>query len=233
MKSMERRQRSGVQCRTVAKEEDPMLARRFMALFFVMAMAMVLAGCGHDDGGSPVSVTTAQTATGALRGKIVGDGDMSGIPVYLVRTDVNVPPTASIRAEISSTSGLYLCFTGTTGEFVFDNVPVGDYNLLARKSRTSSAIQRNIRVSAAIESAATDLVLSLTTTGDITGQVAVPSGFSSSGLIAFVTGTSYAAYADEAGQFMISGVPVGTYTIVFMAPASKGRSSKTSMSAPA
>ena len=50
------------------------------------------------------------------------------------------------------------------------------------------------------------------------GKIQVPADFtSSSGIIAFLPGTSFSAFTDSEGKFSISGVPVGTYTVSFTA----------------
>ena len=96
--------------------------------------------------------------------------------------------------------------------------PYGIYNLIAKQNRYNGVIHRNITVNGAIQSA-TDLVLKLTATGDLSGTVQVPSDYPNlTGVVVFVTGTSYAAYTDERGGYTITGVPVGTYTLAFMAP---------------
>lgn len=195
------------------------MTNRTLALCCLLLALTFLVACGGGGGGGADVNPTAATPqnVGVVRGQITGDGDLSNIPVYLVSVDATIPP-ANIRADLTSeTNGqLNVAFTNAAGEFVFNNIPYGMYNLMAKKDRNTGVIQRNISVSASIQSSI-DLILKLTATGEIKGQISVPSGFPQTGVIAFVAGTSYSAFTDATGNFTISSVPVGTYTVMFFA----------------
>lgn len=193
------------------------MSTRYALMTLSICAILLLVACGGGGGGNPAAVTSA--ATGVIKGKIAGDGNLGGIPVYLVNVDANIPPVSSIRADVTSSNPvgqLLVTATDQDGAFVFPAVPLGNYNILARRSQTQVAIFRNVSVSADL-STPVDLVLRLTATGDISGTIAVPTGFVKTGVIAFVTGTSYAAYSDANGVFTITGIPIGTYSVVFMA----------------
>ena len=189
----------------------------FFSIFIVAAMFLV--GCGSSGGSSsnPVASTVAGVS---VRGRVAGTGDMSGIPVYLLGVDAQVPPTANLRAATAQNIAgqLYFSMTNSTGEFTFQNVIPGNYNVVAKKDQNHGTVRRNFNVSANASVLPTDLELLLTATGDVSGQIQVPADFtSSSGIIAFLPGTSFSAFTDSEGKFSISGVPVGTYTVSFTA----------------
>lgn len=187
----------------------------------VAAILLSAVGCNSSKTGSSNPLSPA-VSNASVQGKISGEGDMSGIPVYLLGTEVQVPPAANIRfSEASPASGgqLYFSITDSLGVFSFTDVVPGNYNLVAKKDKNIGGIKRNIAVSAGASILPTDLELLLTATGEISGQIQVPADFANrSGIIAFLPGTSYAAYTNENGAFIISGVPVGNYSVLFTAP---------------
>ena len=195
-----------------------MKARNCFVSIFIVA-TMFLAGCGSS-GGSGLNPVASTVAGVSVRGRIAGTGDMSGIPVYLLGVDAQVPPSANFRASITENIAgqLYFSMTNSTGDFAFQNVIPGNYNVVAKKDQNHGTVRRNYNVSANASILPTDLELLLTATGDISGQIQVPADFtSSSGIIAFLPGTSFSAFTDFEGKFSISGVPVGTYTVSFTA----------------
>ena len=97
------------------------MLKRTLGLCCRFAVLSLLVACGG--GGNPVATDTS--LNGIVKGKIAGDGDLTGIPVYLVGVGVNIPP-ASVRADVSPTSGgnLFVAFTNVSGEFEFVEVPL-------------------------------------------------------------------------------------------------------------
>ncbi len=205
-----------------------MKSRLYLIVLLAMC-ALAFTGCGGSGGSSGSANPVAATSGGVLfSGRLAGEGDLGNVPVYLVGVDAQVPPLGSLRAsaEAAVMAGqLYFSVTDESGAFAFQNVTPGYYNLVARKDRNIGGIRRNLAVGLQASTMPADLELLLTATGEITGQVAVPADFSGrSGVVAFVPGTSYAAYTDENGAFAITGVPVGSYSVLFSAPGlAKGR----------
>ncbi len=205
-----------------------MKSRLYLIVLLAMC-ALAFTGCGGSGGSSGSANPVAATSGGVLfSGRLAGEGDLGNVPVYLVGVDAQVPPLGSLRAsaEAAVMAGqLYFSVTDESGAFAFQNVTPGYYNLVARKDRNIGGIRRNLAVGLQASTMPADLELLLTATGEINGQVAVPADFSgSSGVVAFVPGTSYAAYTDENGAFAITGVPVGSYSVLFSAPGlAKGR----------
>lgn len=190
----------------------------FYLVISLMFLGILLTGCGGGGGsGSANPVAPTTSAAGIIRGQISGDGEVANVPIYLVNAAANVLPDIALRASQTEQGALRVTVTDSAGCFVFESVPEGTYNLIAQKSQFSSAIMRNVSVRAQGETVSPlDLVLKLTATGDITGNISVPGGFPRSGVIAFVTGTSFAAFTDANGNYLISGVPVGEHNMAFI-----------------
>ncbi len=59
----------------------------------------------------------------------------------------------------------------------------------------------------------------LNNTGKISGKISVPPGYANKTEVrAYIPGTSFSDNSDENGNFTITGVPVGTYTLNCEAP---------------
>ncbi len=205
-----------------------LIKSRLLTIILLMFCAMISAGCGGGSSGGSANPVAATSGGVLFSGRLAGEGDLGNVPVYLVGVDAQVPPLGSLRAaaEAAVMAGqLYFSVTDESGAFAFQNVTPGYYNLVARKDRNIGGIRRNLAVGLQASTMPADLELLLTATGEITGQVSVPADFSGrSGVVAFVPGTSYAAYTDENGAFAITGVPVGSYSVLFSAPGlAKGR----------
>ncbi|MBF0545531.1 MAG: carboxypeptidase regulatory-like domain-containing protein [Candidatus Riflebacteria bacterium] len=270
-------------------------------LFFALCFIVIIeSGCGGGGGGGGGGVlsSTYSPQTSTVLGQVLGEGDRSGVNVFLIRQDAIIPPTANTlpkntgvspsvyavlpvtpisasqapknfsnpesifssklnatfsvinttqsaeispglhensmpreRAAVTSTatfatdtsltfpaSTIFYSTTDSKGAFAFYNVPVGNYNLIAKKNRNESFYQPNVRVDTSFDAVPVVLNIQLRPTGDISGNVQVPSTFSTkAGVIIFVRGTSFAGYSDANGDFLISEVPVGSYSLGFMA----------------
>jgi hypothetical protein len=142
---------------------------------------------------------------------VKGSDSVSNIPVYLIKPDA-VPSTntSSIRGNIQ---GLwYATKTNDAGEYVFVDVTEGTYNLIAQKDRFHSVVSPNIQV---LRASTIDLDVTLTATGDISGKVILSNGNEPSGIFVYIPGTSFMATIAADGTFVITGVPVGQYTLTF------------------
>lgn len=201
--------------------------------WFAAALGVLLlaSGCGKDE---PVAPST----TGSVRGAVslpADGGSVSGVQVILQLSESEeaaprVPRKASSRllgskvdlaAVAAATAPPSLApaagaadttFAGAGGEFVFDQVLPGTYTLYAEGSATLRAVRTGIVVEAG--SATVVGTIALTPTGSISGTVSLEGAADHSGAVVFVAGTSYAAYSNAAGSFTITGVPVGTWTVM-------------------
>ena len=95
------------------------------------------------------------------------------------------------------------------GSYTFEGLQAGTYTVYAASSYSSErAVCTNVVVRAT-ETTVAD-VLKLTATGSITGTVTIDGNASgNTGFLVFVAGTSYMAMTDNAGNYVISGVPAG------------------------
>jgi len=195
------------------KESGTNMKKLGIILTIVVACLAVTA-C-NNGGGTAGSSVVSQTSTGQggiVSGTLTGEGSLANIPVFLIAEDQTpvLSANSSIHADIAGS--YYSTTTDDEGKFIFSDVTEGNYNVVAQQSRFLSAIQRDITV---VRANTIALTLKLTATGDIAGKVVLPQGSDPLGVVAFVAGTSYAAFADTAGQYKIAGIPIGTYTLSF------------------
>jgi hypothetical protein len=183
----------------------------------MLAVILLFSGCGGGGGGggsdlNPLAGTSSSVGI-TVSGQLTGTGDLASIPVFLVPKNRTTPLTlvSPVRAALSES--YYQSVTGPDGSFLFTGVATGVYNLIAQKSRTESAIIRDLEVSAAI--VVNGIVLEIKPTGSISGEVSVPTGMAKTGIAAFAKGTSFFAFTDVNGWFQMQGIPVGTYDFGF------------------
>ncbi len=120
-----------------------------------------------------------------------------------------------ISKYISSESGVYTAVTDSKGEFSLKGLPDGTYTVKAQKEYTQGATVQNVYVNKSGTYATVTLDIVLTATGNISGNVTLADGGANYGTFAYAAGTSYVAAVDANGNYTISNIPVGVYTIVF------------------
>lgn len=154
------------------------------------------------------STTEPDSTTGTIEGTALlqGESDHSSITVIVEE--------ASDRGKSVST-GLSANVT-TDGSYSISNVPPGKYTVYSVSSIGLSAFMENVEV----EAGKTVIVnLTLVPTGSIKGillpfhEDTLAGPVNLSGLLIYIPGTSYSAASDSAGDFIISNIPVGSYTI--------------------
>ncbi|MBF0545532.1 MAG: carboxypeptidase regulatory-like domain-containing protein [Candidatus Riflebacteria bacterium] len=197
-------------------------------------LLFIFIGCGGGGNVGSSLPTGEQISTTTVLGQISGEGEKGGVNIFLIRSDTIIPPSAKIlpvkslltnspRMEtlpgndfIIPENAMFYTFTDSKGSFAFNHVPLGNYNLIAKKSSTQSCFRSNIKV-LANDGAPVSLDIQLRPTGEIAGTVQVPSDFGTrSGIIIYIKGTSYSSYSDSSGNYLISEVPIGTYSVSFM-----------------
>ncbi|MBI3037879.1 Ig-like domain-containing protein [bacterium] len=211
-----------------------MIFRAIVLIVLVASVVSIIACSGGGGGSNPAAVLSQKYFS--VHGQIEGENELGGVPVYLIAAETNTPPAGLILAtgedakNSSQSAGLaipviranvigqiYTSVTDASGNFEFLDVLEGNYNLIAQKDRYNSGILRDIRALSDV----TNLKIRLTPTGQISGTVSVPNNFSKSGVTVFVKGTSYAAFSGDQGEYQITGIPIGTYTVAFTAPGLK------------
>ncbi len=192
-----------------------MTFRNFGILFLIVTVCCLVTACG---GGGGSSITAGGNAAGigtpgSVSGKVSGDGDLSAIPVYLfAESQAPSLPGLGGTTPADIPGQFYSTLTDADGNFVFPEVVEGNYNAIAQADRFRSAIHRKLGV---IRANTITVNLTLTATGEISGKVLAPQGANLLGILAFIPGTSFGAFADATGSYRIIGVPVGSYSLTF------------------
>jgi len=105
--------------------------------------------------------------------------------------------------------------TAGDGSYRFSNLPVGIYVVSTQKPSVGAAVQQQV----AVRSRQTTVVnLELTPTGRIAGKATVAGRDDNSFIVVAILGTSYLALTQADGSYVISDVPVGTYTVSALDP---------------
>lgn len=198
--------------------------RQYLKAICVIAIvtgAFLFAGCGGGGGGeNPLSGIISGST---IVGKLEGTSNSLGLPVFLMTDDTDI--AASVFTERASIRNNSLsCLAGpiqTTvsdpyGNFEFNDVAPGKYNVLAQSGDTHSAIAQSVVVG--VGAAVVEVNVKLEPTGQISGTITVPDGYQMDLVTVFIKGTGYAAHPDDSGAFTIRGVPAGTFSLVCSAP---------------
>jgi len=131
-------------------------------------------------------------------------GTISGV----VRDSANNPISA---VTVSTTPGGYTAFTNTSGQYTISNVPPGTYTVEAYKSGYGSVTQSNVQV---VSNQTTTVNFTFSTgSGTITGTVRDSASNPLSGVTVRTVGASFSAVTNQSGQYTLSNVPAGTYTL--------------------
>ncbi|MFC1616713.1 carboxypeptidase regulatory-like domain-containing protein [Candidatus Margulisiibacteriota bacterium] len=104
--------------------------------------------------------------------------------------------------------------TDQNGNFSIKSIQPGIYNLIAQSTGGLKAEKTNIKIA---ESENLDLgVLVFKQTGSIQGKAVIEGLSDNLGIRVFIPGTSCIAVTDPQGNFTISSVPEGSYTVYFI-----------------
>lgn len=166
---------------------------RSRLLPLALLAALILAACDNP--------SVNRTAT--LQGVISSDGGapIAGATLSLVREDA----TTATATTTSDSDGAY----------AFNALPAGAYNLIAT---TTNLGAYRTGITLTTEQAAT-ADLTLTPLGNVIGTAILEdTPTDSEGITLRLTGTTFTATTPENGNFTISGVPAGTYTLTAAAP---------------
>jgi len=197
-----------------------------LAAAFMIAV-FVIAGCGGG-GGSRTTSSSDQGETASKLATISGTATIEGLDdcseVVVVAEKVSDGVTRTVQKMLDSassgvrsssrvaaeTEGVYMTSTNDSCKYSL-SVSEGTYSVSAYKEDTvGSQPQRVSARSAAVVTVNFDLVA----TGKVSGTVALGT-HGDDIVVVFLDGTSFGAFADSSGNYEISNVPVGTYTIKF------------------
>ncbi|GMU56875.1 MAG: hypothetical protein AMXMBFR33_60210 [Candidatus Xenobia bacterium] len=154
-----------------------------------------------QDGSEAPSLTTP----GGLSGRVT---DQSGLPaggVTISLFEANVRARsldAAIQGKQVASSQ-----SDDQGQFKFDGLAVGDYNLIAEQSTDSKA-----SAAVTVTGEAQDLgTLGLEPTATVTGRVIVVGRTDASGITVFILGSNLETQTDASGRYTLTGVPSGSF----------------------
>lgn len=123
---------------------------------------------------------------------------------------------SGILVSVDGTS--YTAITNSNGDYLIQGVPVGTYNLTATKLGYQSAQKSGIVVNANQTTNVSTMTLSFIP-GQITGVALKKGKTNHANIHVYLEGYSYLdAFTDLDGNFTITGVPAGTYSLVAVAP---------------
>jgi len=135
--------------------------------------------------------------TGSLRGtaKLSGETDSSGIVISLAG-----PVWSGVVTDAS-------------GKYAFDAIPDGPYTLTAA---AASTLEGAVTISAAVTgggaTSASDIAF--TPVGTLTGKATLGTATTgNAGIVVFATGTTSAAFTDDAGNYSLANVPTGAHAV--------------------
>lgn len=188
------------------------------AALVIVGLALIGGGCGGggSEGGNAQEF-------GAILGHVTlpGGEPAAGIVVVAEKVENGLTPTVSqalrrrSREPLESAPGYHVTQTEADGSYQFNNLPVGTYVVSTQKPSVGAAVQRNVTVR---RRETTVVNLELTPTGRIAGTVTVAGRDDHSFLIVAILGTSYLALTAADGSYVMSDVPVGTYTVSALDP---------------
>ncbi|MCP4135024.1 MAG: hypothetical protein GY754_28880, partial [bacterium] len=189
---------------------------KVLSVFFLCTFIFA---CGSDPQDKYAPGTGGDSASYAsIKGKVRIDGldDLSGITVTAEQViDGNTVTVNSIlkKDSVNLESLVFKTETDPEGNFLFSEIPEGEYLITASKDNTAGAISKNVEAAA---SQIAMVTMSLEGTGSLSGLVTL-NGLSSglTGTLVYAEGTNYVAAAADDGSFAIDNIPAGTYDIIY------------------
>jgi len=151
-------------------------------------------------------INLALTPTGHIQGQVLLSGD-----------EASGNDLSGTLAMVKGTS--YIAATDPNGFFVISQIPVDDnYNVMfSRPGYEVLEYDGEVVVTAAQTTSLPSVMLVVDSDerGSIGGVVMRPESSNHQGILIAVTGTQFMAVTDDEGNWIINGVPAGTYTVTF------------------
>ena len=195
------------------------LIRLAAVLCLIMELAFLTA-CAGDGGGGGNDHQTIPIPAGTLTGIVVQDVGSGGSPLRFLAASATTgtEPVANAKVKIKGT-GL-TATTDSEGKFEITGVPSGALEVVAEADEDSDGNNEMVKKIGFMMPGNNGLHLGwlkLDKTGEIAGKATLAGALSGNlGIIVFVPGTSYIAITDDAGNYVISWVPEGTYEVAAM-----------------
>lgn len=189
-----------------------------------------LTGCGGSSGGNPASPVLSSTVTGTIRNS--QEVPIPGADVRLYKSEDAYKQSLTQGTKLSGTAAAMRLSqvgdnlqtrTDERGVYTFNNVPDGEYTLLAMAGNTIQYTQPGIRIDKTRSSLIT-VDAQLTPTGNASGTVKL-NGVGVGGLVLYLDKTSYLTITSSDGSFVFNGIPAGqTYTLKILEAPITGKS---------
>jgi len=165
----------------------------------------------ETDDGAVLTGTVRDTEGNPAAGAVLAlEGMADGQPLSLVRLLGN-------RSDIDLTAKAGDIATTTSdknGRYHFERLATGDY-LLTSSLRDHQGDFREVNIPefAAAAAGTTFVDIQLMPTGTLQGNAELENATAHGGTVVYIGGTSYVAITDPAGDYSLTGVPVGTWMV--------------------
>ena len=194
---------------------------RHLLLIFSLAAALLLTAWGCSDQQSPTEplddIAALQGAV--LRGTVLDTGGRPAAEAVLALEPMDRGLAAAVTAALDGdlrfaqkSGGVRSTVSGRDGRFTFTGLEAGTY-LLTSALRDHAGDSRSLKIlpEAAANAETTFVDIQLTPTGTFLGNATLENAADHTGTVVFLEGTSYVAVTDAAGDYSLTGVPVGTW----------------------
>ncbi|MCC6811370.1 MAG: carboxypeptidase regulatory-like domain-containing protein [Deltaproteobacteria bacterium] len=147
----------------------------------------------------------------------------SATPIVLLANPGSISGSVTLEgAGMMANSGIAVSLDNTastattddSGAFVIDGVAAGSYTLRATKAGFDTRTISGVSVRGGVQTAVDAMQLAIAR-GKLTGKVTLQGavGGDNSGAVVSIASTTYTAVSASSGDFEISGVPAGTYSV--------------------
>jgi hypothetical protein len=189
---------------------------KFISITLSVALisALGLSGCGGSSA-PKIEKTTTDTLSvkkqgyNAVSGKVTLDESSNSKTRALGRNQ------ADITAYNLDDNTIYRTTSDSHGTYELSGLSDGDYQIFAENDQYAKNSLRRVTLSKGSRAV---VDFSLTATGTVSGKIA-GAGF------VYIPGTDHISVTDDEGNFALTGVPVGTYTLMYEANHSDQRES--------
>lgn len=176
--------------------------------FIIIICSIFLIGCLGSENDTDINQETESSikeSNSILSGKVIDPTTNEGA------ADVTVY-ARKVENELVTPDVELITVTDEKGEFSFEDVPLGEWRVVAEKSEELKVISDIIVIDKYPFYYHFGYLL-LQRVGKISGQAVLDGETDHLGIDVFIPGTSFVAKTDSEGNFLISYVPAGTYDI--------------------
>lgn len=202
------------------------LMKMFFMLFFLplFIMSCVQPGTNTDTGNNGGQEVPGPTTLIEGTVSITGSDTLNDVIIVAEKTSDNKTGTvrtllntiSPIRGQSRADSVKFVTSSDENGAYQFEDIPEGTYTVTATRENTLGAVYTGVIV---VQQVPVELDILMQATGSLSGKALLEpvQGTDSdlSNTIVYLTGTSYTAITDASGDFTISNIPAGTYSVTY------------------